>query len=215
MNSHLLIDTSTRYLVFARLGKEGGEKILTPVSLDAGDTAIDSAVATLFPSLDALDAIWLGLGPGSFVGLRSSFAYVRMLSMLSQKPVYTFFSSRLWRAFFNVRESDWFLTRTNAKLFYAERYASEREAKSLELSAATSLVGNKFFWMDSWLSQAKSVEEKTIIKEGKALYFADAQIKVSFLTQTLLQPQRVEEHTDLAPIYGHELNFTLAKPKLK
>ena len=168
----LLIDTSTRHLVFARVAEKGALIVKTA---DRGEDTLDTAVEQLFPE-GGIGEIWLGEGPGSFVGLRSSFAYARMLSMLTQVPCRTFLSSRLWRSFFGVAASDWFLMRTNARLYYAERYAPQREAEAVDVEAAARLTGDKFCFIDSWLaSQGKeSTEEGN--PPWKTLRFEDARI---------------------------------------
>ena len=125
----LLIDTSSRHLVFARLNSEGTGEVLHALPGARSEDAIDNAVEKLFPRIEEIGEIWLGEGPGSFVGLRSSFAYARMLAMLAGTPCRTFFSSRLWRVLFGIAPAAWLLTRTNARLFYADRFTPEDEKR--------------------------------------------------------------------------------------
>lgn len=207
----LLIDTSTRYLAFARVEGDGVGKLIAKTVADNGEETIDQAVAELFPKSEEIAEIWLGEGPGSFVGLRSSFAYARMLAMLSGVPCRTFFSSRLWRSFFSVTENDWFLTRTNARLFYAERYTPAREAEAVDLGGAMRLAGEKFCFYDSWISTAQknAAEEESLA--AKLFHFADARIGEMSLRQEVLHLSEAKHHADLNPLYGHELNFALAK----
>lgn len=213
----LVIDTSTRYLLFARLDEKGVGSLTVKTAAEAGEAAVDSAVAELFPDLGDLAEIWLGSGPGSFVGLRSSFAYVRMLAMLRGIPCRTFLSSRLWRGFFGVAPDAWFLTRTNAKLYYAERYLPGREAQAVDVSAAAELSGEKFCFYDSWLPAASGAKGRqgaglaeAVHPPGKILHFSDAKMGTELLTPEILCPGEPQEHAALEPLYGHELNFALA-----
>lgn len=207
---NLLIDTSTRHLVFAKPG-EGSVIVKTA----AADGVIDEAVAALFPNLDEIGEIWLGEGPGSFVGLRSSFSYVRMLAMLTGIPCRTFFSSRLWRHFFGVPAGAWFLMRTNARLYYAERFAADgsREARAVEEADVTGLAGGGseiFCFADSWVAR----EEKPVpalTAPWRLLRFAEARPAAETLTAELLVLSEKKRHDHLNPLYGHELNFALAK----
>ena len=213
----LVIDTSTRYLLFARLDARGVGLLTVKTAAAEGESAVDSAVAELFPDLGGLAEIWLGSGPGSFVGLRSSFAYVRMLAMLRGVPCRTFLSSRLWRSFFGVAPEAWFLTRTNARLYYAERYLPAREAQAVEVSAAAELAGEKFCFYDSWLPTASGAKVRqgagvadSVYPPAKILHFAEAKMGTELLTPEILCPGEPVQHTTLEPLYGHELNFALA-----
>jgi tRNA A37 threonylcarbamoyladenosine modification protein TsaB len=207
---NLLIDTSTRHLVFA---KPGEEKLIVKTAAVDGDGVIDEAVAALFPDLSEVGEIWLGEGPGSFVGLRSSFSYVRMLAMLTGLPCRTFYSSRLWRHFFGVPAEAWFLMRTNARLFYAERFAADgsREARAVTGADVASLAGGEVFcFIDSWLARdEKSPAELTA--PWQLLRFAEARPAAKTLTPELLILSERKRHDNLNPLYGHELNFALAK----
>jgi len=205
-----LLDTSTRYSVFARFNSPQDVTTIVELSAHSNEDGIDNAVEKLFPNLSEIGAIWLGKGPGSFVGLRSSFAYVRMLSMLAKIPTSTFFSSRMWRIFFGVKENEWFLARTNAKLFYAEKFTPEKESLAVSVDMARTLTGKLYFWVDSWMPQgAKSGVDMPL---DRVLYLRDAHADASLLTEENLLPQKVASHTELEPIYGHALNFALAPP---
>ncbi len=215
----LLIDSSTRQMIFARIDRDQGGLIFAKTSIDQGENAIDLAVAELFPDLDDIAEIWLGEGPGSFVGLRSSFAYVRMLVMLRRIPCRTFLSSRLWRSFFGVAPGDWFLTRTNAKLYYGERYTPERQAQALDVSGVSALDGEKFCLEDSWVQGSTKVNRGPGGPPGdlpeehhpwKPLRFSSAHLSTELLTPEILCLTEPQEHASLAPLYGHELNFVLA-----
>lgn len=208
----LIIDTSTRYLVAGRAEHEGPVELRAVTSISRGEDAVDSMIAGLFPDLGELKTLVLGQGPGSFVGLRSSFAYARMLVMLRQLDCRVFWSSLMWRQIFSVPREAWFLTRTNAKLFYADRFTPGREAHAIEAEPALSLKGGVFCLNDSWQPQTQSAginpAQQTI---GTMLHMADArwQLPDSWLPQLALTD--VLQHEALHPVYGHELNFKLAK----
>ncbi len=236
----LLIDTSSRHLVFARIDGQGEGRVLVELPDGRSEDAIDNAVAKLFLRIEDIAEIWLGEGPGSFVGLRSSFAYVRMLAMLTGKPCCTFFSSRLWRALFGISPVDWLLTRTNARLYYADRFSPERETLVVDIAAEGERPrGDVYCFADTWISAAQGkIENNSTDQAGnrtgaaasaaepsseasrrhdaveagwKYLTMGDAQIAADALTPENLALTQPKSPTDLNPIYGHELNFTLAK----
>jgi tRNA A37 threonylcarbamoyladenosine modification protein TsaB len=206
----LLIDTSTRHLIFARIEEGKAGLLLAKVSAMESEDTIDDVVAELFPRSEDIAELWLGQGPGSFVGLRSSFAYARMLSMLGKIPCRTFLSSRLWRAFFGVAPEAWFLTRTNARLYYAERYTTAREAEAVDVAGATALVGEKFCFIDSWIPSSQKDSLAEINLPWKERRFVDARLGTEFITPEILQLSGETPHLELQPLYGHELNFVLA-----
>ena len=208
----LVIDTSTRYLVAGRVEGSGPIKLSAVESISRGEDAVDGAIAELFPDLGEMKSLWLGQGPGSFVGLRSSFAYARMLVMLRQLDCQVFWSSLLWRQIFAVPRQAWFLSRTNAKLFYADRFTPDREAHAIEADAARSLDGDVFCLSDSWQPQPNgAAHQPAPTTIGTMLHMADARWSLpdSWLSQLALsQPL---QHDALHPVYGHELHFKLAK----
>lgn len=207
----LLIDTSTRWLIFARLEADGSGITLCRQTGNRGEDTIDAAIGELFPVSEDIREIWLGAGPGSFVGLRSSFAYCRMYAMLAKIPCRTFVSSRLWRLFFGVSNSDWFLTRTNQRLYYADRFSPEREAFAVDAGDTSRLSGDSVVcFAESWqAAQTKSTDEK--ISAWRYVSLADAQITHQKLNAENLALSADTGHDRLVPIYGHELNFVLAK----
>lgn len=208
----LLLDTSTRYLICARVESEEGCVLTASENIARNEDAIDAAVARLFPDLDELRGIWLGQGPGSFVGLRSSFAYARMLVMLRQLDCRTFWSSLLWRQIFSVPETAWFLTRTNAKLFYADRFATERDAAAIGPDAAAALNGEVFCFSESWKQQHRNAAAETAeYTIGTMLHMADARFEISSAGQEKLRLSDRIPHIAVQPVYGHELNLKLAK----
>ena len=220
----LLMDTSSRHLVFARLNGQGEGRVLVELPDGRSEDAIDNAVAKLFAQTEDIGEIWLGEGPGSFVGLRSSFAYVRMLAMLTGKPCRTFFSSRLWRAVFGVAPGAWLLTRTNARLYYADRFVPERETLVVDMQAEGECPrGEIFCFADTWVSAtvAKAAADRTgaaaraaepgSVAGWQYLTLGDAQIAAGALTPENLALTQPKTAAELNPIYGHELNFTLAK----
>lgn len=203
----LLIDTSTRYLVFARLDSEGQGEVIVRENPGQNEEAIDTAVAHFFGDLSKLREIWLGQGPGSFVGLRSSFAYVRMLAMLMKIPCRVFYSSLLWRNFFAVSERDWFLTRTNAKLFYADRFSGNREALPVEAGAIAALGGQKYCFFESWVSTNEKIAEPGNEMPVKLCRYECADFRAHLLTPVSLKLATAQNTDALTPLYGHELNF--------
>lgn len=228
----LLMDTSSRHLVFARLNGNGEGSVLVELPDGRSEDAIDNAVAKLFAQTEDIGEIWLGEGPGSFVGLRSSFAYVRMLAMLAGTPCRTFFSSRLWRALFGISPGDWLLTRTNARLYYADRFTPDRETLVVDVAAEGERPrGDVYCFADTWISAAQgkitsnstdqaghrtggpqaSRRHEAVPGGWKYLTMGDAQIAAGALTPENLALTQPKSPTDLNPIYGHELNFTLAK----
>lgn len=209
----LLMDTSSRHLVFARLNGNGEGSVLVELPDGRSEDAIDNAVAKLFAQTEDIGEIWLGEGPGSFVGLRSSFAYVRMLAMLAGTPCRTFFSSRLWRALFGISPGDWLLTRTNARLYYADRFTPDRETLVVDVAAEGERPrGDVYCFADTWISAAQGKITSNSTDQGwKYLTMGDAQIAAGALTPENLALTQPKSPTDLNPIYGHELNFTLAK----
>ncbi len=212
----LLVDTSSRQLVFARLDAPGKGQVIKQLGAGRGEDNIDKAVAGLFSRTGEIGEIWLGEGPGSFVGLRSSFAYVRMLAMLTGKPCRTFYSSRLWRALIGIAPGDWLLTRTNARLYYADRFAPTRETLVVDIATEGERPrGNVFCLTDTWLPAAPASgsnrAQDAVEASWKYLTMGDAQIAPDALTPENLALTQPKSTTDLHPIYGHELNFTLAK----
>ncbi len=208
----LLIDTSTRYLVCARVDSNTGFALQVNENLARNEDAIDLAVDRLFPDLGNLRAIWLGQGPGSFVGLRSSFAYARMLVMLRQLDCRTFWSSLLWRQIFSVPESAWFLTRTNAQLFYADRFTADREAAAIGAAEAAALEGDVYCFSDSWKQQHRNAAAVTAeYTIGTMLHMADVRLQIADGGQEKLRLSDRIPHNAVQPVYGHELNLKLAK----
>ncbi len=236
----LLVDTSSRHLIFARLDSATSGEVLRALPEARSEDAIDNAVAKLFERVEDIGEIWLGEGPGSFVGLRSSFAYVRMLVMLAGKPCRTFFSSRLWRALFGIEPDAWLLTRTNARLFYGDRFTTERETLVVDIAAEGQRPrGDVYCFADTWLSAAPAQKDghsidqpgdrtgaaasaaepgsqasrrhDAVQADWKYLTIGDARLAAGALTPENLALTQPKSATDLNPIYGHELNFTLAK----
>lgn len=206
----LLIDTSTRYQIFARV-ESGADSVLIKSAAESGEDTIDTAVAELFPDLNAIGEIWLGEGPGSFVGLRSSFAYVRMLTMLRSLPCRTFHSSRLWHQLLGVPAGDWLLLRTNARMYYAERFSPEREARALDLMQARELTGIISCYNDSWKAKNENAPESDLPEHWHMAQFNTDQIETGKIDAGLLQLSEPKLHNILQPLYGHELHFKLAK----
>lgn len=208
-----LIDTSSRHLVFARLNGKGEGRVIHQLSEARSEDLIDNAVGSLFPRVEDIGEIWLGEGPGSFVGLRSSFAYVRMLAMLAGTPCRTFFSSRMWRSLFAVQPESWFLTRTNARLYYADRFTPARETLVVDIAAEGEKPrGEVYCFAETWISAAPNNNGGHSTDQGwKYLTMGDAQIAADALTPENLALTQPQSPADLSPIYGHELNFTLAK----
>lgn len=206
----LIIDTSTRYLVAGRIEGSAPIKLMATESITQGEDAVDRVIGALFPDLSELKAFWLGQGPGSFVGLRSSFAYARMLVMLRQVECRVFWSSLLWRQLFSVPAADWLLTRTNAKLYYADRFTPQREAVAVESEAALALGARLFCLQDSWVGSQKSggtaqTEIGTMFKMAEANWsLPDGWLSQLGLSEPL-------QHDALQPVYGHDLNLKLAK----
>ena len=60
----LLIDTSSRHLVFARIDGQGEGRVLVELPDGRSEDAIDNAVAKLFLRIEDIAEIWLGEGPG-------------------------------------------------------------------------------------------------------------------------------------------------------
>jgi len=206
----LLLDTSTRYLFAARIDSDGEATLRILLASSSGEDTLDNAVGELFPEIATLRAIWLGLGPGSFVGLRSSFAYARMLAMLTGAECRTFYSSRLWRMGFAVPNSTWFLTRTNAKLFYGERYTPERDARALEAHEVPTLSGTEHVcYYDSWVP-TKELTPAGDLPLCRRVDFKDAVFRAEDLTSEKLHLSEPKPHDELVPLYGHELHFALA-----
>lgn len=206
----LLIDTSTRHQIFARV-ESGADSVLIRSAAESGEETIDAAVAELFPDLGTLGEIWLGEGPGSFVGLRSSFAYVRMLTMLRSLSCRTFHSSRLWHQLLGVPAGDWLLMRTNQRMYYAERFLPEREACARDLAEARELKGNISCYNDSWKAKNENAPENDLPAHWHMPKINTDQIETGKIDAGLLQLSEPKLHNILEPLYGHELHFKLAK----
>jgi tRNA A37 threonylcarbamoyladenosine modification protein TsaB len=209
-NAALLIDSATRHLLVARISGTGTVLHQTETA-SAGENALDLAVAALFPELAEIEEIYLGEGPGSFVGLRSAFAYARMLSMLREIPCRTFHSSRLWHLLLGVPMDEWLLMRTNAKLYYAERFVPAREAAAVDIAEADKLTGNIHCYSGSWLSKNMQAENNEIPAHWQITDFGPEKIPGFQVDSALLRLSEVKPHDSLTPIYGHELHFQLAK----
>lgn len=207
----LIIDTSSRYLVTGRIENTGPAKLTAAESILQGEDAVDSAVHALFPDLGELQSLWLGQGPGSFVGLRSSFAYARMLVMLRNVECRVFWSSLLWRQIFSVPADAWLLTRTNAKLYYADRFAPGREALAVEAEAAQSLGGELFCLQDTWQPQAKNAASTAQTNIGTMFKMAETSWSLPDGWLSGLNLGEPLQHDALQPVYGHDLNLKLAK----
>jgi tRNA A37 threonylcarbamoyladenosine modification protein TsaB len=206
----LLLDSSTRHLVFGRIDSAEKMHLVSRANSDNSEDTIDDAVAQLFPNVAEIGEIWLGQGPGSFVGLRSSFAYARMLAMLTQIDCRVFFSSLLWREILNIESADWLLIQTNAKLFYADRFVPQREALAIDTEKAAGLVGaRKYCFADSWSGAQNKIPR--LLPDGCIGCEPDAKSiaekKINLVTLALSD---TVDHVQLAPLYGHELNFVLA-----
>ncbi|HMV35355.1 MAG TPA: hypothetical protein PKD60_05635 [Turneriella sp.] len=206
----LLIDSSTRHLLVGRVSKAGTALRCTETSA-AGENAIDLAVADLFPDLAEISEICLGEGPGSFVGLRSAFAYTRMFAMLRAIPCRTFHSSRLWHLLLGVPQDEWLLMRTNAKLYYAERFVPGRESAAVDIADAGNLTGKIYCYSGSWLAKNPQAENNEIPAHWQKTDFAPEKIPGFQVNSALLRLSEVKPHDSLTPLYGHELHFKLAK----
>ena len=207
----LLIDTSSRHQIFVRFDAEGRGKFLYRLSEGRSEDIIDQAVDELFGDVTSIAEIWIGEGPGSFVGLRSSFAYVRMLATLAGTRCRTFYSSRLWRALFGLPAGAWFLTRTNARLFYGDRFhEGKREARVVDLQVAESaLTGSVYCFAGTW-AEAKG-KTSALPQADKYCAIEDARLETAVVTEAALALSAPRIPGELTPLYGHELNFTLAK----
>ncbi|MCX7632420.1 MAG: hypothetical protein N2Z22_03695, partial [Turneriella sp.] len=170
------------------------------------DDAIDRKVAELFPDLAQLEKIFLGLGPGSFVGLRSVFAYVRTLCVLAELRCFTFYSSRLWHLLLGVPETDWLLLRANAKLFYAERFSPERQSVLVNAENPQGLAGKVYSFEQSWQGKSGGIFPASWQKKEFGKFGQEITIPLVGLSAS-----ESKDHSALTPIYGHELHFRLAK----
>ena len=206
----LLIDTSTRHVLVGRYDG-AGLALRSTDTVAAGEDAIDLAVSALFPDLAELSEMYLGEGPGSFVGLRSAFAYGRMLAMLRSVACRTFHSSRLWHILLGVPQSEWLLMRTNASLFYAERFVPGRESVAVDIAAAGSLTGRIHCYPGSWLAKNAQSEKDEFPAHWQKTEFAPEKVLGIQVDSALLRLSEVKPHDSLTPIYGHELHFKLAK----
>ncbi|MFZ5627835.1 MAG: hypothetical protein ACOY5B_01820 [Spirochaetota bacterium] len=209
-NNALLIDSSTRHLLVGRIGGTGTALRITETVAE-GENAMDLAVAALFPDLAEITEVYLGEGPGSFVGLRSAFAYTRMLAMLRSIPCRTFHSSRLWHLLLGVPLDEWLLMRTNAKLYYAERFVPGRESAAVGIADAGKLTGKIHCYSGSWLTKNMQAEENEIPAHWQKTDFVPEKIPGFQVDSALLRLSEVKPHDELSPIYGHELHFQLAK----
>jgi tRNA A37 threonylcarbamoyladenosine modification protein TsaB len=206
----LLIDASTRHVLVGRY--DGAALTLRCTeTASVGENAIDLAVSALFPDLIELSEIYLGEGPGSFVGLRSAFAYTRTLAMLRKIPCRTFYSSRLWHVLLSVPQNEWLLMRTNASLFYAERFVPGRESAAVDITAAGSLTGRIHCYPGSWLGKNAQSEKDELPAHWQKTEFAPEKVSGIQVDSALLRLSAVKPHNSLTPIYGHELHFKLAK----
>ncbi len=209
-NTALLVDSSTRHLLVGRVSEDGSILRCAETSA-AGENAIDLAVAALFPELGDIEEIYLGEGPGSFVGLRSAFAYTRMLAMLRQISCRTFHSSRLWHLLLGVPQHEWLLMRTNARLYYAERFTPEREAAAVDIAESGKLAGTIHYYAGSWLAKNPQAESNEIPAHWQRTDFVSELIRGFKVDPALLRLSDIKPADSLTPIYGHELNFKLAK----
>lgn len=206
----LLIDSSTRHVLVGRVGETGVQLVCSETAV-VGENAIDCAVASLFPDPRAIAELYLGEGPGSFVGLRSAFAYARMLAMLRSLPCRTFHSARLWHLLLGVPQEEWLLLRTNARLYYAERFNPARESLAVDIAAAGDLSGAIHCYQGSWQARKAPAENDTIPAHWQLREFAPDSLTEPILDTALLRLSEVKPHNLLTPLYGHELHFQLAK----
>lgn len=201
----LLLDTATSASVFARIDKSA-QKFFVNKPAIAGEDSIDRGIDTLFPDLKDLEEVWLGAGPGSFVGLRSSFAYIRMLTMLQNIPCRTFFSSELWHQIFHLPQDRWLLMRTNAKLFYAERFAPERRSLAVSVEEAVTLEGDVSYYIESWQPKIEK-QDSQYPPQWQRVFFEPAAKNLEHLDCRKLHRSEQTLHSALEPLYGHELHF--------
>lgn len=101
--------------------------------------------------------------------------------------------------------------RTNASLFYAERFTPVREAVAVDLAMANELGGKIHCYPGSWVPKIPELANTKIPAHWQRKEFVADKVAHFSVDLALLRLSEVKRHDSLTPIYGHQLNFKLAQ----
>ncbi len=166
----LTIDTATKFEIVA-LSAHGS-------IFDATHKADVSHTITLFEriesvlregsiSIEQVEAIGVGIGPGSFTGVRIAVSTARMLAQVLRIPLIPIPSTLYWASSLDAREGDFIVAAFDAKKgrFFAALYKTLAEPLSFEEACPP---GDYF--IEQILSKYDGTSPITVIGEGIEQY---------------------------------------------
>lgn len=180
----LLIDSST-YDLFLALYEDGVVDVMVKnAKNNHSETLVDALSVFLEKNnmtVDALDEILVGRGPGSYTGVRISGTVAKVLALIKDKPLYSFSTLDLLLAS-KIRETGFFLARIVAKKNHS--YYKGASIQDGEITFITSDT----FGPDEQLQQ---FQEYTMI-DGSTYAFEQAQeIVTTIIERKLYQKEDV------------------------
>lgn len=238
MNYTSIIDTSTPWLIALALkaDDQGRLSLLANKSSYINrekDNWMHSSYKTLTESTveaAAFDHMILGRGPGSFTGLRVSFAYLKTIAMLNDIPVSTVNSMQLWHTLLCEDRHSLLLVRTNRVLYYGGFYENNSfrtSAHTLEEWAAFCRDKNITridLWHEAWRESVRKASKRkknqnqtwaetapeAFFKEAMVMLTTPAEADLDRLTGSAFLKTLATQSTHwsaIEPDYGHSLSF--------
>jgi tRNA A37 threonylcarbamoyladenosine modification protein TsaB len=215
----LFLDSSTSYfacglfdnnddLIFSRICSTSFEK----------DDWLYNEWQTIKKQLSATKIdLHLGLGPGSFTGVRVLAAFVRSLSSFYDFHFYTFNSIDFWSHNLDTFTHDVYLQRFNAHSFYAKNKNEGAAVENIPVKELADFLNNYssvFIWYDSYLRNSASKTTVPLEPDNRKS-FVEFHMKDSgfqFHSDLLFQflnnnSQEITGIDDIIEVYGHELTF--------
>lgn len=210
--NRLIVDTSTShtFLQFIKRGKTNHME-LTKASLERDDW-FAKLVDEYFE--EDLDSVAIGRGPGSFTGLRISFAYIKIRCLLQNIPLFTFSSGRFWHSFFELPENAWLCIRMNKNMYYA--FNSLGDFKAVESSAlSNSQLPDFFDFNEVYLWETSGRKTFPALAGGhntsRNLHTIEKLNNPRFqFPNEILEPADSES---ALPDYGHEIQYATVQNK--
>ena len=226
----VLIDTSTPWLYLSEATWEDKSqrwislRTLTKKVSKENDDWLSKYFSIFLPKgeLDRIETFYLGHGPGSFTGLKISFAFFQTLSLLHQIPIATFSSIGLWHKLL-VEEESPLLIRANRNMYFGyypiqkvfskmKRYNKEIEILHFQTSARSLIEWQKldsekmYIWKETWRKN-----------EGKFILIDDKRFNFILIQEEEIESKKIDlpfpkEHKSFVknwpqPKYGLDLPF--------